>query len=36
MKELGGEAGLLVGLNLPSVGGGTEPGGSDPHIGAIV
>ena len=26
MKELGGETGLLVGLDLPSVGGGTEAG----------
>ena len=35
MKELGGKTGVLVGLDLPSAGGGTEEG-SDPHIGAIV
>ena len=33
MKQLGGETGVLVGLDLPSVGGGTEAG-SDPHIQA--
>ena len=35
MKELGGERGVSVGLDLPSVGGGTEAG-DHPHIGAIV
>ena len=35
MEELGGKAGLLMGLDLPSVGGGTEAG-SNPHIRAIV
>ena len=35
MKELGGKTGVLVGLDLPSVGGGTE-GGVQFHIGAIV
>ena len=32
-KELGGKTGELVGLGLPSTGGGTEAG-SDPHIRA--
>ena len=36
VKELGGKTGVLVGLDLPSASGGTEPGGSDPHIQAIV
>ena len=35
MKELGGKTGLLVGLDLPLVGSGTEAR-SDPHIWAIV
>ena len=35
MKEPGGKTEVLVGLDLPSAGGGTEAG-SDPHIGAIV
>ena len=33
MKELGGETGVLVGLDLPSVGGGTEAGVQSPHLG---
>ena len=32
-KELGGKAGVLVGLDLPSVGGGTEAGAQSPHQG---
>ena len=35
MKALAGKAGVLVGLGLPSVGGGTEAG-ADPHSGAVV
>ena len=35
MKELGEKTGVLVGLDLPSAGGGTEAG-VHPHIGAIV
>ena len=35
MKELRGETGVLVGLDLPSEGGGTEVG-SDPNSGATV
>ena len=35
MKELGGKTGVLVGLDLPSVGWGTEAG-SNTHIGATV
>ena len=33
MRELGGKAGVLVGLDLPSVGGGTEAGVQSPHWG---
>ena len=36
MKELGwggGETGVLVELNLPSVGEGTEAGVQSPHLG---
>ena len=33
MKELGGKTGVLVGLELPSVGGGTEAGVQSPHQG---
>ena len=32
-KELGGEIGMLVGLDLPSAGGGTEAGVWPPHQG---
>ena len=35
-KELGGKTGLLVGLDLPSVGRGIEAGGTDPYSGATV
>ena len=35
MKELGGKTGVLTGLDLPSVGGGTEAGVKS-HIRAIV
>ena len=35
MKELGGKTGVLIGLDLPSVGGELKQG-SDPHIAAIV
>ena len=35
MKEPGGKAGVLVGLDLPSVGGEIKQG-SDPHIRATV
>ena len=35
MKELGGKTGVLVGLDLPSVGGGLKQR-SDPHSGEIV
>ena len=35
MKKLGGETGVLEGLDLPSVGGELKQG-SDPHIRAIV
>ena len=35
MKEQGGETGVLVGLDLPSVGGELKQG-SDAHTGAIV
>ena len=31
MKELGGKTGVLLGLDLPSVGGGTEAGVWSPH-----
>ena len=31
MKELEGETGVLVGLDLPSAGGGTEAGVQSPH-----
>ena len=30
-KELGGKTGVLVGLDLPSAGGGTEAGVPFPH-----
>ena len=30
MKELGGKTGVLVGLDVPSAGGGTEAGGLIP------
>ena len=33
MKELGGKTGVLVRLDLPSVGGGTEAGVQSPHWG---
>ena len=33
MKELAGETGVLVGLDLPSAGGGTEAGVWSPHRG---
>ena len=33
MKELGGKTGVLVGLDLPSAGGGTEAGVRSPHQG---
>ena len=33
MKELGGRTGVLVGLDLPSAGGGTEAGVRSPHRG---
>ena len=33
MKELGGKTGVLVGLDLPSVGGGTEARVGSPHQG---
>ena len=32
-KELGGKTGVLAGLDLPSVGGGTEAGVPSPHQG---
>ena len=32
-KELGGKTGVLVGLDLPSAGGGTEAGVRSPHRG---
>ena len=32
-KELGGKTGVLVGLDLPLVGGGTEAGVRSPHWG---
>ena len=32
-KELGGKTGVLVGLDLPSVGGGTEAGVWSPQRG---
>ena len=31
MKELGGKIGVLLGLNLPLVGGETEAGVQSPH-----
>ena len=31
MKEVGGKTGVLVGLDLPLVGGGTEAGVPSPH-----
>ena len=33
VKELGGKTGVLVGLDLPFVGGGTEAGVQSPHWG---
>ena len=33
MKELGGKTGVLVGLDLPLVGGRTEAGVQSPHWG---
>ena len=33
MKELGVKTGVLVGLDLPSTGGGTEAGVQSPHLG---
>ena len=33
MKELGGKIGVLVGLDLPSAGRGTEAGIQSPHWG---
>ena len=36
MKEPGGETGVLVGLDLPSEGGGTEAGVPSPHRGIRV
>ena len=33
MKELGGKTGVLIGLDLPSVDGGTEAGVQSPHQG---
>ena len=33
MKELGGKIGVLVGLDLPLVGEGTEAGIQSPHLG---
>ena len=33
MKELGGKTGVLEGLDLPSVGGGTEAGVQSPQQG---
>ena len=36
MKELGGKTAVLVGLNLPSAGGGTEAGVQSPHWGSWV
>ena len=35
-KELGGKTRVLVGVDLSSLGGGTEAQGSDCHIGTIV
>ena len=35
MKELGGKTGVLVGLDLPSAGGGTEAGGPIPTLGLL-
>ena len=35
MKELGGKIGVLVGLDLPSVGGGTESEGPIPTEGQL-
>ena len=35
MKELGGKTGVLVGLDLPSAGGGTEAGGPTPTLGQL-
>ena len=33
MKELGGKTGVLVGMDLPSAGGGAEAGVQSPHQG---
>ena len=35
MKELGGKTGVLVGLDLPLVGGGTEAGVRFPTLGQV-
>ena len=35
MKELGGETGVLVRLDLPEVGGGTEVAGPIPTLGQL-
>ena len=35
MKELGGDTGVLVGLDLPLAGGGTEAGGPIPTEGQL-
>ena len=35
MKELGGKAGVLAGLDVPSVDGGTEAGGPVPTVGQL-
>ena len=35
MKELGGKTGVLVGLDLPLMGGGTEAGGPVPTVGQL-
>ena len=35
MKELGGKTGVLVGLDLPLAGGGTEAGGPIPTSGQL-
>ena len=36
MKELGGKPGVLVGLDLPSAGGGTEAGVPSPYRGKCI
>ena len=35
MKELGGKTGVLVGLDLPLMGRGTEAGGPVPTVGQL-